>query len=889
MRSAGLGIFGKMALDFNDAPQYGRKDYNADQISYALQMLAPFWVPEVFKNGRINSEGGARCVRCANIKGDPPSRRGSCRIWIDGEHAGSWVDFQDQQRLKGQPISTIKEHFGLDDGMAFEKCIEIINYYDGEKYLDQAAPAPQIPRRDDRRQIRVQQTIDHYTAHRRPAPGSIVETYWRNRKLGDGLPMSAFGSIEGEPDLMLVPDATHYDYNRAYPAMLNRLRYPDGQLTGAIHMTYLKPDGSGHIGVDKAKMVWGSFLLGGLIMLMPIGPDGTLGIGEGVETTAAGIRYFGCAGWAAVSTSGMVKFGQYLAENGPAVATGPIKRLLIWADAGKDGEASAQRLAELAHAGGVPAIELYLPGSGDDLAADLVLGLPSTQAMLPYAQPAAIATVPAAAPLTHSALSSRLMAMSKETDAGDVSAAVRDIASASLDAVVTESLYVLLSRRTGTKRKAINDMAKGIKAEIISPDRNSAAKPWKNQMQMNDQGEPKGIMSNVALLLREAAETRGALGHNEFTGMISVLRKWPWEQGAGNPCHDRPWTDEDELAMVEWVQQFAGIHAQRNAIFDAVQRVAYEYKYHPVKEMLDDAGDNWDHEPRVDYAAVRYLGAKDIPYNREVFKRWLLSAVARVYRPGVKADCMTVFEGPQGIRKSTAMRVLFDPWFTDQASPMGTKDASLEIRGVWCIEYSELEAMSISDTKAIKSFMTRTDDRFRPPYGRMIMQLPRQTIFGGTTNDIQYLKDSTGARRFWTIRCGYIDIEGMIRDRDQIWGEIVHIFKSKNSQWWIDQQREPELAAVAAQMTEARYQSDSWEDVILSWIGNNGRANVTMAEVLRDALEIQDKSKWSKSDQIRVGKIMNRIAWIRARDRGGMRLWRYWRPDMINHDLVEVD
>ena len=120
---------------------------------------------------------------------------------------------------------------------------------------------------------------------------------------------------------------------------------------------------------------------------------------------------------------------------------------------------------------------------------------------------------------------------------------------------------------------------------------------------------------------------------------------------------------------------------------------------------------------------------------------------------------MPIFEGAQGARKSTAVKALFDPWFSDELADLGSKDAAMQTRGVWGIEVSELDAMSRMEVSRIKAFITRTTDRFRPPYGSRIIESPRSCVFWGTTNADGYLKDETGGRRFWPVKIGKINVD----------------------------------------------------------------------------------------------------------------------------------
>lgn len=887
-------------LDLNDARRYG--EFDRDVIEEALRLHAAKWVPLVFPHGRREPEAEGIGWRVADISGRAPRKLGSCRIWLTGEHAGDWYEFEHNHG--GQILSTIKEHYQLADGEAVYKAIEILeqihcNFADIEI-------KPKTNGHDTRKEAQGLKRAGEYWDQAKPLPGTLGETYWQNR-LGIELPPAAY---DRDPDMQFIDFATNWDLGSVgTPSIINRFRHPNGELTGAIHLIHLRNDGSWHIGPDFpdrkgiAKKTHGPRYDGGLAMLAPIG-NGDLGIGEGLESTAAGMHLFRVPGWAACGTAAMRKFGEWIAAATPAqIEQLGIKRLLLWGDAGKGGERTLFETAALCRRR-LPLVECYLPASGDDMAADLAKGYgppppaiepEPTLPMGPQPSPATPLAVPGDP--TRAEIDSRLMALTKQSPPADVTTLCHLIARANLPALEIEGAVNSIYRKAGYSKKTVAETIRKLKAdaEVIEPTLNhekKGARHWLDGLALGNDGDPKGIMSNVATVLREAQEIKGCFAFNEFTGMIHIMRKLPWEPGAGNPCKDRWMNDQDELGAYEWIQKIAGIHATRGVVFDAIQRVANEHVYHPAREYLNDALERWDRRARLEMASVLYFGARNTQYNREVFKRWCISGVARVLNPGCKADCMTVFEGPQGLGKSTAIRILFDPieagWFTDQLSEIGTKDASIELRGIWCAEHSELDRMGTAATSTIKSFMSRTTDRYRPPYGRLPIRVERQNVFGGTTNEYEYQKDATGGRRFWPLRCTAIDRAGLIRDRDLLWGEAVHMYM-QHAPHWIDEQREPELAAEAARVVDTRYVSDAWDSVVRRWLQNNARINVTADEVLRDALEISDKSKWSRTDQTRVGYIMRRMKWQRARDRQGAREWRYWRPGTLNEAIAEPE
>jgi predicted P-loop ATPase len=256
---------------------------------------------------------------------------------------------------------------------------------------------------------------------------------------------------------------------------------------------------------------------------------------------------------------------------------------------------------------------------------------------------------------------------------------------------------------------------------------------------------------------------------------------------------------------------------------------------------------------------------------------------------------MLILEGPQGAKKSTALKVLAgEDWFTDELAEIGSKDAAQQMRGVWIIEIAELDAIGRAEVSRIKSFLTRTNDRYRPPYERYVIDVPRQCVFAGSVNPDTYLRDETGNRRFWPIRCGRIDLEALRRDRDQLWAEAVALHAS-GAIWWIE---DPELKRLADAEQEERYQSDAWDGLIDRWLVYDKQrvnygygayddwreeeveravplADVSVAEILQQAIGIEP-GRWTRGDQMRVAAYLKGNGWERYQCRAvGRREWRY--------------
>jgi predicted P-loop ATPase len=419
--------------------------------------------------------------------------------------------------------------------------------------------------------------------------------------------------------------------------------------------------------------------------------------------------------------------------------------------------------------------------------------------------------------------------------------------------------------------------------------------PWNAGLLRNRDGKVLPILANAIHALRTAAEWDGVLWHDEFATRTVARRPPPWVTCTAS-WSDTGWSDRDDYLVTEWLQRH-GVRVPASISGQAIETVARDRLFHPVREYLDALC--WDSSPRLDSWVVRYLGAAETPYVQAVAPRWLISAVARIYRPGCKADCVLILEGPQGGRKSSALKILAEPWFADRLSDLASKDAAMETRGAWIIEVAELDSMSRAEVSTIKAFMSRTHDRFRPPYGKRLVDLARQCVFAGSINpEGGYLKDATGGRRFWPIACGMIDLDALKSDRNQLWAEACERFR-RGDPWWLETR---ELDELAAEQQAERYQGDAWEDIIAEWLeydvqwSDNGfhervrhtfprsqpLNDVSVREVLEQAIGIE-RGRWTQSDQNRVVRCLTimgfRLYWSR---RGGRREKRYRRQPGSN-------
>jgi predicted P-loop ATPase len=381
---------------------------------------------------------------------------------------------------------------------------------------------------------------------------------------------------------------------------------------------------------------------------------------------------------------------------------------------------------------------------------------------------------------------------------------------------------------------------------------------WTDDLILDQKKRIVANLANLVLIMRKAPKWRRVLAYDQFNARVVIRERPPW----GQEEPDTPWTDHHESLARVWFQS-QKINASAGDVGRAVQAAARHNPFHPARAYFESLV--WEGVSRLDTWLIDYFHAEDSAYIRAIAPRYLISGVARIYQPGCKVDHLPIFEGPQGRQKSEALRTLAvrDTWFTDRLSHLQSKDAALETAGVLIVEIAEMDALIRASASTAKSFISRRRDRFRPPYGKHMISLPRQCIFAGTINPPAdgYLKDPTGARRFWPVAChGMIDRDGLEQVRDQLWAEAVHRYKS-GARWWLET---PELEALAAAEQATRFIVDAWEGPIREWLEN--RIDVAIPEVLEHALGFP-RQDWTESAQKRVGKILHRLGFAKCRPR----------------------
>lgn len=365
--------------------------------------------------------------------------------------------------------------------------------------------------------------------------------------------------------------------------------------------------------------------------------------------------------------------------------------------------------------------------------------------------------------------------------------------------------------------------------------------------------------------------------YDEFCA--SVFIRWrtqeteEWE-------NERKWEDEDDTTILVLAQKVARLRSARHdQMVRAIQCHAKKHRRNEPKEWMNSL--KWDGVSRVPLFFSDYMGAEETAYTSTVAQNFWVSIVARVMNPGCKVDNMVVLEGIQGTRKSTALGIIGGKWFTECDEKMGTKDFYQKIQGRLIVEIGELGSLG-ADVETVKNTLSQKIDNFRPSYGRNVKEFKRQCVFVGTTNKDDYLKDPTGARRFWPVKTNKIDHKGIEDDREHLFAEAVHLYKQGESWWNVPEDEAKEQQAL-------RSETDEWEAAIHDYLYKSDMA--TILDILKTAIGKPTADiQWR--DQSRVSAILKQSGWRKAKRRkiGGILQPNEWEriKSLYNHGPEET-
>lgn len=407
-------------------------------------------------------------------------------------------------------------------------------------------------------------------------------------------------------------------------------------------------------------------------------------------------------------------------------------------------------------------------------------------------------------------------------------------------------------------------------------------RPWRHDYVMA-RGVPRECVPNVMLVLGQHQAWQGVLAYDEFAQRVVKRRPPPFEDDGLRMPSETEWADVDDTRAVAWIARHEGWVVSSSMVAEAVNVVARAASFHPVLDWLRSL--RHDGTERLDHWAIDHLGVADTPYARLVSRYYLIGMCMRVLEPGCKFDTCLVLEGPQGRRKSTVLRVLGGPWFSDIELDLQNKDAMSNIRGKWVHEFGELGSLARAESTRQKSFLSRQVDEFRPVYGRREIRCPRQVVFGGTTNEWMWNKDPTGGRRFWPLEVGdHLDVEALAAMREQLFAEAfaaaqAHIADRSTNRYWPSDEEQRELFD-PEQL--ARETPDAYLDLLSSWMASDKcdalhRGWFTLAEALMQGLGVDAKGM-TRDVMTRVGQCLRKLGCEKVERRNAEPRFVYKRP-----------
>ena len=390
----------------------------------------------------------------------------------------------------------------------------------------------------------------------------------------------------------------------------------------------------------------------------------------------------------------------------------------------------------------------------------------------------------------------------------------------------------------------------------------TAAPHWPSLLDATERGPRANITNAVRILQHDPMFSAERLWYDEFLDRVIVRDSPP-----------REWRDDDDTRTTVYMQEVAGVALMpEHLVAKAVQMVARQRRRHVVREWLSSL--TWDGEDRLTMAFGDYWGAFNTEHVMSASKNFFIGLVARVLRPGCKLDTMPVFEGKEGIKKSTALSIVGGEWYSVARERIDHKDFLQGLKGKWLLEMGELQALSRVEQTAVRMMMSTQVDDYRPSYAKHVVSFPRQCAFAGTTNSDEWGQDSFGLRRYWPIRCGEINLDALAAARDQLFAEAVVRFNAGES-WW-------EMPENTLDVQAERQFYDEWSAAVLEYARlQGGDRGIAIFDIMTNGLKLH-LSQIDRLTQMRVASILRLAGYERRSLRiDGLPQKRWYRPNTL--------
>ena len=406
------------------------------------------------------------------------------------------------------------------------------------------------------------------------------------------------------------------------------------------------------------------------------------------------------------------------------------------------------------------------------------------------------------------------------------------------------------------RQEQANEAFAGIDVAAITDSlADGSEEDWRLKLATTRDGRYQKTINNLVMILTNDPNLKGKIVTDEFAGCGLAMGVLPWSQDDG----PRRWSDTDDAGALWYMETFYGIPSKEK-LFAALAIVGGQHKVNEVADYL--RGLKWDGKKRLETLFIDYLGAEDNVYTRAVARKSLAAAVARAIDGGVKYDYMPILAGPQGIGKSTLLGTLGGKWFSDSLTTFEGREAAEMLQGTWLNEIGELNAMSKNEVAAVKQFLSKRNDIYRAAYGRRSEEHPRRCVFFGTTNDAEFLRDSTGNRRFLPIDVGinearmsvFDDLPGNV---DQIWAEAVMYWRAGEALYLTG-----EAYRLAQEAQERHKEESGTEGMIYDFLEMEVPTNWDQLDITQRRMWIQGSSRADNPELMQMNKVCVAEVWV---------------------------
>lgn len=380
---------------------------------------------------------------------------------------------------------------------------------------------------------------------------------------------------------------------------------------------------------------------------------------------------------------------------------------------------------------------------------------------------------------------------------------------------------------------------------------------WEESLVWDPRGERiEPTAGNLQLMFENMQEWSGLVAFDESKDRLFWTKDPPEIFGLQAPKANHEINEHDWVYVSHWFNLTRRTSFKRETAADTLVASGYRNAHNSLTEYVQSV--RWDGKERLSTWLEVYLGARGGDLNARVGRAWMVSAMARALSPGCQVDHVLVLEGEQGAGKTSVFRILGGDWYLGGLPRLEDKDARHILSGAWIVELKELASVRGSAIEKVKAYLDEIEDYFRPPYGRNFVKRKRRCVFGASTNDGEYVHDQTGARRFWPVKVGTIDLDSLRRDRDQLWAEAREAYFN-DERWWI---AKGELVAEALKEEQlTRITADPWSSRIEAYA--EFRDELRTDELLTHCGVDYDKRK--PHDAMRVGQVLAALGWERRK------------------------